>query len=141
PEQGEQIYLSDKANISLGGDPVDVLDNLTEDIKQTAVQAMQSISGLTHGAVDMLISKDSSGEKKGYVIELNPTSQLGGILFPISGKARDIPAAVMDYYFPETKNFTNEIKTFYSESLKELEQLVLSRGKSQQVTQCQQVKR
>jgi|SRR5690625_5122352 len=138
PEQGEQIYLSDKANISLGGDPVDVLDNLTEDIKQTAVQAMQSISGLTHGAVDMLISKDSSGEKKGYVIELNPTSQLGGILFPISGKARDIPAAVMDYYFPETKNFTNENKNIYFEFFDVLEPLVSRQGQVSTVTPCPQ---
>lgn len=138
PEQGEQIYLSDKANISLGGDPVDVLDDLTEDIKQTAVQAMQSISGLTHGAVDMLISKDSSGEKKGYVIELNPTSQLGGILFPISGKARDIPAAVMDYYFPETKNFTNDNKNIYFEFFDVLEPLVSRQGQISTVTPCPQ---
>src|SRR5699024_3033624 len=30
PEEGEIVYLSNKGNISLGGDPIDVLDDLTE---------------------------------------------------------------------------------------------------------------
>ncbi|TXL66679.1 ATP-grasp domain-containing protein [Cerasibacillus terrae] len=104
PEKGEQVFLSDKANISYGGDPIDVLDELSSGIKDTAVKALQSIPGLVHGAVDMLLQKDAeTGEEKGYVIELNPTSQLGGILYPIHGKARDVPRAIIDYYFPETK--------------------------------------
>lgn len=105
PELNQQVFLSDKSNISLGGDPVDVLDELPEEIKRTAVNAIKAIPGLSHGAVDLIINPDKPASEAGYVIELNPTAQLGGLLYPIKGKPRDIPAAIIDYYFPETTAF------------------------------------
>ncbi|WP_020006378.1 acylphosphatase [Salinicoccus albus] len=108
PKDGEQVYLSDKANISIGGDPVDVFDTLSPDVKALAVQAIKAVPGLTHGAVDMIV-KDGSGS----VIEINPTSQLGGLLFPIKGEPRDVPAAIIDHYFPETKDRTTNKKRTY----------------------------
>ncbi|MFD1020149.1 acylphosphatase [Thalassobacillus hwangdonensis] len=100
PDKGQQIFLSDKSNISLGGDPVDVLEELPANIKQLAVDAIKAVPGLVHGAVDLITHEE---EKKGYIIELNPTAQIGGLLYPIKGTPRDIPAAIIDYYFPETK--------------------------------------
>lgn len=102
PEKGEHVFLSDKSNISLGGDPVDVLDELPSEIKETAVNAIKAVPGLLHGAVDLIIHQDRPAHEAGFVIELNPTAQLGGLLYPIKGKSRDIPAAIIDYYFPET---------------------------------------
>lgn len=104
PDKGEKIYLSDKCNISIGGDPIDVLDELSDEIKQLAVDALRAVPGLVHGAVDLIIHKEDDGTEKGYVIELNPTAQIGGILFPLKGKPRDIPKAIIDFYFPETKD-------------------------------------
>src|SRR5690625_345097 len=103
PHAGEQVFLSDKANISIGGDPVDAFDDIPEEVKEAAVRALKAVQGLEHGAVDMIID-DSAGNVKAYVIELNPTSQLGGLLFPIKGKSRDVPSAIIDYYFPETES-------------------------------------
>ncbi|MHC0552923.1 acylphosphatase [Salinicoccus sp. CNSTN-B1] len=103
PAKGEKVYLSDKGNISIGGDPVDVFDTLPNHIKETAAAALAAIPGLNHGAVDMMISGEE-GKETGHVIELNPTSQLGGLLYPVEGQARDIPARIIDYYFPETKH-------------------------------------
>ncbi|TFJ91565.1 acylphosphatase [Lentibacillus salicampi] len=102
PEAGEHVFLSDKSNISLGGDPVDVLDELPNDIKETAVSAIKAVPGLLHGAVDLIIHPEKPAAEAGFIIELNPTAQLGGLLYPIKGKSRDIPAAIIDYYFPET---------------------------------------
>ena len=99
PEKGENIILSDKTNISIGGDPIDVFDELSENVKEQAVKALQAVPGLEHGAIDLIVHGTSS---KVYVIELNPTAQLGGLLYPIKGKSRDIPKAIIDYYFPET---------------------------------------
>lgn len=104
PEKDEVIYVSDKSNISIGGDPIDVLDELSDEMKQLAVNALASIPGLVHGAVDLMIEKTDDGEENGYIIELNPTAQLGGILFPLKGTPRDVPKAIIDYYFPETKD-------------------------------------
>jgi len=103
PKKGQIIYANNKGNVSIGGDPIDVLDELSENIKKTAVKALQSIPGLPHGAVDLIVDKDGNGTETGYVIELNPTAQIGGILFPFKGQARDVPKAIIDFYFPETK--------------------------------------
>lgn len=128
PGKDEVVYLSDKGNISIGGDPIDVLDELSDEIKQIAVQALRAIPGLTHGAVDLIIDKDQDGNEAGYVIELNPTAQIGGILFPVKGKSRDIPAAIIDYYFPETKNVQTEKGKIYFDFYDVLEPLISRQG-------------
>lgn len=134
PEKGDIIYTSDKSNISLGGDPMDVLDELSEQVKDTAVKALQAIPGLTHGAVDLMIQQDDESNEVGYVIELNPTAQLGGILFPIKGKARDIPAAIIDYYFPETKDVQTDKKKVYFDFYDVLEPLISRQATSSTVS-------
>ncbi|QKY70432.1 ATP-grasp domain-containing protein [Lentibacillus sp. CBA3610] len=104
PKTGEKVFLSEKSNISLGGDPVDVLDDLPLEIMNTAVGAIQAIPGLVHGAVDLILSEQHPTQYgDGVVLEVNPTAQIGSLLYPIKGKGRDIPAKIIDYYFPETK--------------------------------------
>ncbi|WP_121638833.1 hypothetical protein [Virgibacillus sp. Bac330] len=115
PEKGAHIYLSDKCNISIGGDPIDVLDTLDETTKNIAVNALNAVDGLTHGAVDVIVDEKAEAEERAVVIELNPTAQIGGLLFPIKGKARDIPAAIIDFYFPETagKQLPNKERIYF----------------------------
>lgn len=119
PKPNEIVYLSDKGNVSIGGDPIDVLDELSEDIKKIAVQALRAIPDLYHGAVDII----SADNKTGYVLELNPTAQIGGLLFPLCGKPRDIPKMIIDFYFPETSNHPICYNMYfdYSKVLKPLE--------------------
>jgi D-alanine-D-alanine ligase-like ATP-grasp enzyme/acylphosphatase len=102
PKKGELVFLREKSNISLGGDSIDAFDQLSDDIKTTAVKALQAVPGLYHGGVDIIVDKTKSPENQAVVLELNPTSQLGSLVFPMTGQARDIPAAIIDYYFPET---------------------------------------
>lgn len=128
PDKGEKIYLSDKCNISIGGDPIDVLDDLSDEIKQLAVDALRAIPGLVHGAVDLMIEKDEDGTEKGYIIELNPTAQLGGILFPLKGQPRDVPKAIIDYYFPETKEVETDKEKIYFDYYDVLEPLISRQG-------------
>src|SRR5699024_4132606 len=101
-DQGEQLFLSTKGNISIGGDPIDVLDELPAEGKVMAVDALQDSPDLELGAVDFIINTDIESAHLAAVLEINPTAQLGGILYPIKGKARDVPAAITDHYFPET---------------------------------------
>src|SRR5690606_6476035 len=111
PDKGEYVPLLDKTNISIGGDPIDVFDTIPEYVKEAAVKALHAIPGLEHGAVDLIVHENT---EEVYIIELNPTANLGGLLFPIEGKSRDIPKAIIDYYFPETssKN-TDQINTYF----------------------------
>ncbi|MEJ8766702.1 hypothetical protein WKU33_12680 [Oceanobacillus sp. HCA-5259] len=102
PVKDQLLYLSEKSNVSLGGDPIDILDELPEKILDIAVRAIKAIPGLNHGAVDVIWDENNE-DSTGVVIEVNPTAQLGGILFPMVGKSRDVPSAIIDYYFPESK--------------------------------------
>lgn len=128
PEEGETVYLSDKGNISLGGDPIDKLDELTPNIKQLAIDALKAVPGLVHGAVDIIVDQDEAGNSIGHVIELNPTAQLGGILFPLKGKPRDVPRAIIDYYFPETKDQETANTLMYFDFYDVLEPLISRQG-------------
>src|SRR5699024_3424946 len=58
---------------------------------------------------------ETSGEvEKGYVIELNPTAQLGGILFPIQGQPRDVPSAIIDYIITETEKTDKNVQMYFN---------------------------
>ncbi|WP_017185325.1 ATP-grasp domain-containing protein, partial [Alkalibacillus haloalkaliphilus] len=82
--EGEKLYLTDKSNISIGGDPISVTDELPQSVKDVAVAAVKAIPGLVHSAVDLIV--DRSGDQvEGVVLELNPTAQIGGLVFPMKG--------------------------------------------------------
>ncbi|MCK0470259.1 acylphosphatase [Halalkalibacter sp. APA_J-10(15)] len=102
PKEGEVVVLRETANISLGGDSLDVLDIIPSQIKEIAINAIKAVPGLLHGGVDLIC--DMENVDNTVVIELNPTSQIGSLVFPLEGKSRDIPEAIIDFYFPETKN-------------------------------------
>src|SRR5699024_2503015 len=94
--------------ITLGGERIAVLDESPAEAKAMAVDALLAIPGLEHGAVDYIINTDKEAAHQAAVLDNNPTSQPGGILSQLKEKSRDIPAAIIDHYFPETyeKQFT-----------------------------------
>ncbi|QQK74188.1 ATP-grasp domain-containing protein [Salicibibacter cibarius] len=107
PKYGRRIFLKKTSNVSSGGDPIDVTDQLTPELREMAVQACQAVPGLAHCGLDMMVDWENN---KGFVIELNTRPGIGSFLFPMEGKAEDIPKAIIDDYFPETK----EIHTMHS---------------------------
>jgi acylphosphatase len=135
PKQNEVIFLSEKTNISTGGDPIDVFDDMDPTVKEAAVEALYAVPGLSHGAVDLIIHSES---KKVYILELNPTANLGGLLYPIKGQARDIPKAIIDYYFPETVNLDTAHVNSYFDYHDVLEPLQSRDSYTTTVTPCPQ---
>lgn len=110
PKKGEQVFLKTKNNVSAGGDSIDITDELTDEIKQVAIDASHAIPGLVQCGVDMMVD---STQNKGYVIEVNSRPHITAHLFPIKGQARDVPKAVIDYYFPETKQIDTRKKPYF----------------------------
>lgn len=106
----EILYLRAKCNASAGGDSIDTTDILSSKIKKIAVDAANAIPGLVQSGVDIMVQNDS-----GAVIEVNSRPEVGIHLYPTHGQARDIPKAIVDYYFPETKSKKGNIqsKTIY----------------------------
>lgn len=133
-EKDKQLFLSEISNISIGGDPISVTDQLPDSVKELAVSALHAVPGLEHGAVDLIIdARDGSGEK-GIILELNPTAQIGGLLFPEQGDANDVPAAIIDYYFPETKNQKTSGVQLYFDFMDVLQPLVTRSAQRTTVT-------
>ncbi|WP_368901448.1 acylphosphatase [Oceanobacillus oncorhynchi] len=100
PKEGEQVFLREKSNLSSGGDPIEATDELSNEVKQIAVDSLKALPSIPHAGVDIIVeSKDNT---KGVVLEVNATAEIGFHLFPLIGKAKDIPGALIDYYFPET---------------------------------------
>jgi len=100
PKEGEQIFLREKSNLSSGGDPIEATDELSDEVKQIAVDSLKALPSIPHAGVDIIVeSKDNT---KGVVLEVNATAEIAFHLFPLIGKAKDVPGALIDYYFPET---------------------------------------
>jgi cyanophycin synthetase len=98
-QDGERLFLRAKSNISTGGEPIDVTDELTEEIKNIAINTGRAVEGLVQGGIDVIVNKENN---TGSVIEINTRPGIGLHLFPMEGIGRDLPKAIIDYYFPET---------------------------------------
>src|SRR5690625_2778662 len=108
PDTGVITYLTGKSNISAGGDSIDYTDFLGEKEKQVAIDAVKAISGLTHAGVDLVVDEDQT-----HVIEINATADIMMHILPLSGSPRNIPAAIIDYYFPETIGMAEDRTKIY----------------------------
>ncbi len=116
PKKDEFIYLRGKENaplyLSSGGDSIDVTDLISDDLKSVAVRAAQSIPNLYVAGLDIIVER-SKGTDNPVVIEINSTPQLGLHVFPSEGNARDIPSAIIDYFFPESCQSKSENRNLY----------------------------
>lgn len=100
PKKGETVFLREKSNLSSGGDSIDATSELSEEVKQIAVDALKSLPNMANAGVDVIVDPESN--KKGVILEINATAEIAFHPFPLIGEGRDVPAAIIDYYFPET---------------------------------------
>ncbi|WP_245183654.1 ATP-grasp domain-containing protein [Lentibacillus salicampi] len=104
-KDGEIVYLKSKNNVSAGGDSIDITDQVPQNIKNIAIEAANSFPSLPQCGVDMIVDEKNN---TGVVIELNSRAHITQHLFPMEGQARDIPSHIIDYYFPETKDYNRK---------------------------------
>lgn len=109
PSNGEVVYLKSKNNISAGGDPIDITDEVSDEVKKIAIDGVKAIPGLPHAGVDLMVNVKSN---TATVIEINTQASIRTHLFPMDGTARDVPKKIIDYYFPETKGYNTQ-NSFY----------------------------
>ncbi len=110
PPKGETVFLTEKSNVSAGGDPIDAFEQLPDAVKKLSVSALRALPNMAHGGIDVIIDEQ---KQSGFIIELSGRTQIGGVLFPEEGSARDIPKAIIDYYFPETKKEPEHKGNYY----------------------------
>lgn len=117
PAHGERIllrehgtYLGDRLN-------VDCTDEIDPKFNEYAIKALNSIPGLPCGSVDMIINEETN---EGIVNEINSKGEIMMHVFPFEGKARDIPKAIIDYYFPNVSQKRNEKFHFEFKPIKDM---------------------
>jgi cyanophycin synthetase len=100
PSKGEVVQVVGNANLSTGGQAIDVTDEVHPTIKELAETAAKVI-GLDIAGIDF-ISKDIRkpfDSQTSAIIEVNAAPGIRMHLYPSKGKNRDVGKAIVDYLF------------------------------------------
>ena len=103
PPKDEIIYLRENSNVSTGGDSIDVTDEISDDYKKIAVDAVAAL-GVKISGIDLIIeNKDvPAANKNAYgIIEANFNPSMYMHTYPYKGKSRRLTMHIIHYLFPE----------------------------------------
>jgi len=103
PENDDIIYLRENSNISTGGDSIDVTDQIPDDYKKIAVDAVSAL-GVKICGIDLIIENTEvpAANKNAYgIIEANFNPSMYMHIYPFKGKSRRLTMHIIHYLFPE----------------------------------------
>lgn len=103
PKNDEIIYLRENSNISTGGDSIDVTDQIPEDYKKIAVDAVSAL-GVKICGIDFIIENTEvpAATKNAYgIIEANFNPSMYMHIYPYKGESRRLTMHILHYLFPE----------------------------------------
>jgi cyanophycin synthetase len=102
PQMGEIVQVVGNANLSTGGQAIDVTDEVHPSISEIAIHSAKAV-GLDIAGID-LISRDISApfnNKTSAIIEVNAAPGIRMHHYPNKGKKRDVGKAIVDYLFKD----------------------------------------
>lgn len=101
-EPGRRVFLHYKANLSSGGDSVNITDRIHPDFMRLAERAMKCFPSADHGGVDILAERiDLAPEAQQCVIcEINCNNDLPIHVFPLFGASIDAATLEINAHFP-----------------------------------------
>ncbi|PIC79776.1 bifunctional glutamate--cysteine ligase/glutathione synthetase [Sporosarcina sp. P18a] len=103
PKDGEIVYLRENSNVSTGGDSIDVTDQVSEDYKKIAVDAVAALGAKISG-IDLIIEDlDVPASNPGAygIIEANFNPSMYMHIYPYKGETRRVTTDILHYLFPE----------------------------------------
>lgn len=103
PKNDEIVYLRENSNISTGGDSIDVTDQIPDDYKKIAVDAVAALGAKICG-IDLIIenTKVPAANKHAYgIIEANFNPSMYMHIYPYKGESRRLTMHIIHYLFPE----------------------------------------
>lgn len=96
PAEGELRSLTPIADTTRGGGiAVDVLDQLSDELRELAVDGLAAIPGLDAAAVDLL-APDLTSTEEAVVLEVNASANIMQFHYPAYGQPRKVNDAVME---------------------------------------------
>jgi glutamate--cysteine ligase len=103
PKKDEIIFLRENSNISTGGDSIDVTDQIPDDYKKIAVDAVAAL-GVKICGIDLIIEDTEvpADNKNAYgIIEANFNPSMYMHIYPYKGESRRLTMHIIHYLFPE----------------------------------------
>lgn len=101
----EKLYLNDIANITAGGDSVDVTEQVHNDFKRLAESAQLAFTDLAYCGVDILARDITApiAEQQTAIIEINANCDVALHHFPSVGSPRDTAGEIINDLFNATE--------------------------------------
>src|SRR5699024_2483218 len=96
PAKDEHVLLLSVSNLVNGGEIVDISDLVSEEIKETALDALAALPGMNCGGIDIMIKGFDDTTPK--IIEVNAFSLLSVTRYPTYGK----PSKAIEYFIDAT---------------------------------------
>lgn len=103
PEKDKIIYLRENSNISTGGDSIDVTNQIPEDYKKIAVDAVAAL-GVKICGIDLIIedlNAPATNNNAYGIIEANFNPSMYMHVYPYQGESRRLTMHIIHYLFPE----------------------------------------
>ena len=103
PKKDEIIYLRENSNVSTGGDSIDVTDQIPDDYKKIAVDAVSAL-GVKICGIDLIIENTEvpASHQNAYgIIEANFNPSMYMHIYPYKGESRRLTMHMIQYLFPE----------------------------------------
>lgn len=102
---GERVQLTSVANVSAGGDAVQLIDLVHPDVLRVAERAACCFPGLMQVGVDLMVD-DRSPEVRAEVIEVNSNPGISDAVFPSYGRPVNVPEVLLKYVFDNSQDQT-----------------------------------
>lgn len=105
PQQGLTVCLRTAANVSTGGLPIDVTDQVHPDNREMAERASLGV-GLDVAGIDFITTDISRPyhEVGGSIVEINARPGLDIHTWPVAGKSRNVAGDLLEEMFPGQHN-------------------------------------
>jgi D-alanine-D-alanine ligase-like ATP-grasp enzyme/acylphosphatase/Flp pilus assembly protein TadD len=106
PAAGEKVQLTSVANISAGGDSVEIFGSIHISILEIAERSARAIPGLNIAGIDLIVpdfTRPPSSENRVMVLEINKNPAIVSSVFPMYGKPVDLPDMMIDFMLKDEK--------------------------------------
>lgn len=118
PEKDEKVVLRNNANLSTGGDSIDVTDRVPESVKLLVEKAVLSVPNLRCSAIDVLAKDlfDKSNLGRDNIVMNEIESDPGMCIhhFPVHGNPRNVAAMIILDHFGDSvrADLSERIKSY-----------------------------
>ncbi|WP_237060142.1 acylphosphatase [Microbulbifer sediminum] len=102
PGAGEYVQLASVANISAGGDAVQIIEFLGGSVLDTALKAAACFPGLAQVGVDLIVD-ESKEQVTAEVIEINGNPSVSSSVFPSYGRPVNLPERLLKFAFSSAR--------------------------------------